>query len=115
MNGMIPPPTTIVMKIPDAFAVYFPRPSVARLKIPPHITDVQRPQRKMNTQDNGTLASVMVINPKSRLSVVSILPVNMAATIRTIPTEDTVISWVRVDTFPEIAVLVARPTSISSQ
>ena len=101
--------------MPEAFAVYLPRPSVARLKIPPHITDVQRPQRKMNTQDNGTFASVIVMKPRSRFSVVSMLPVNMAATISMIPTEDTVISCVRVDTFPEIAVLVARPTSMSSQ
>ena len=45
---MIPPPQTMTIKIPDAAAVYFPNPSTARLKMPPHITEVHNPQRIRN-------------------------------------------------------------------
>ena len=54
MRGITPPPTTIVINIPDAAAVYLPKPSTARLNIPPHMTDVQRPQRTINRHFTGT-------------------------------------------------------------
>ena len=79
------------MKIPEAFAVYLPRPSVERLKIPPHMIDVQRPQRKINTQDNGTVAFSILMIPRSILRVVVTSPVKIAATMRIIPTVETVI------------------------
>ena len=41
---MMPPPQTIVMKMPEAAAVYTPSPDVARLKMAPHMTDVASPQ-----------------------------------------------------------------------
>src|SRR5574344_1210522 len=44
------------MKIPDAVAVYLPSPSTARLKIPPHITEVQRPHNTRNITPMGTSA-----------------------------------------------------------
>ena len=56
ISGMTPPPTTIVMNSPEAVAVYFPSPSVARLKITPHMTEVQIPQRMMNSTFTGTSA-----------------------------------------------------------
>ena len=42
------------MKIPEADSVYLPRPSTARLKMTPHITEVQRPQRTRKRQLSGT-------------------------------------------------------------
>ena len=44
------------MKIPEAAAVYLPKPSVAKLKIPPHITEVQSPQRVKSITVTGTSA-----------------------------------------------------------
>ena len=42
------------MKIPEPIEVYLPRPSTARLKIVPHITEVQRPQRVKKITPTGT-------------------------------------------------------------
>ena len=53
---MIPPPQTSTIKIPEAASVYLPSPSTARLKIPPHITEVHNPQRIKKATFNGTLA-----------------------------------------------------------
>ena len=47
----------MTIKIPEAAAVYLPNPSVAKLKIPPHITEVQSPQRVKNMTLEGTSAS----------------------------------------------------------
>ena len=55
ISGNTPPPTTIIMKIPDAAAVYLPNPSVARLKIEDHITDVHKPQRTSRSAATGTV------------------------------------------------------------
>ena len=57
-NGMMPPPQTRVMKIPEAAAVYLPSPSVERLKIEPHMMEVQRPQRVRNSRLRGALPMV---------------------------------------------------------
>lgn len=52
--GIIPPPHIITIKNPEAFAVYLPNPWVARLKIPPHITEVHKPQRTQSIVNKGT-------------------------------------------------------------
>ena len=57
IKGKIPPPTTIVIKIPDAEAVKRPNPSTARLNIPPHITEVHNPIKTRYIALIGTLAS----------------------------------------------------------
>ena len=44
------------MKIPEAIAVYLPSPSTARLKIPPHMIDVQSPQSAKNMIPTGTVS-----------------------------------------------------------
>ena len=44
------------MKIPEALSVYLPRPSTAKLKMPPHMTDVQRPHNTNNAALTGTCA-----------------------------------------------------------
>ena len=55
-SGSMPPPHTIIMKMPDAAAVCLPKPSTARLKIAPHITDVQSPQSIKSSIFTGTSA-----------------------------------------------------------
>ena len=52
----MPPPQTITMKMPEAAEVYLPSPSTARLKMPPHITEVHRPQRTSSMMLTGTCA-----------------------------------------------------------
>ena len=57
----MPPPQTITMNIPEAFSVYFPRPSTAKLKIPPHITEVHNPTNTNNAALIGTWAKMMFV------------------------------------------------------
>ncbi len=52
----MPPPTTIVMKRPDACSVYLPTPSVERLKMTDHMTDVQMP---ISTKQNAPTADAV--------------------------------------------------------
>ena len=44
----------MVMNRPEALLVALPRPSTARLKMAPHMTEVQRPQRTSSRADSGT-------------------------------------------------------------
>ena len=60
MSGSTPPPTTIIMKMPLAAAVYLPRPSVARLNTHDHITEVQRPH---STSSKALRGTVSISNP----------------------------------------------------
>ena len=51
---MMAKPQTMVMKAPEAMAVYLPSPSVARLKMPPHITLAHRPTSRKQKMPTGT-------------------------------------------------------------
>jgi len=52
MSGRTPPPTTIIIKMPDAAAEYLPSPSVARLKIArPHDGSAQSAEYKEHSCD----------------------------------------------------------------
>ena len=57
-TGNTPPPTTIIIKMPDAWAVYLPSPSVAKLKIEAHMTDVNKPQSTSSRAVSGTVVEV---------------------------------------------------------
>ena len=77
MNIITAQPNTMVIKIPEAIAVYLPRPSTAMLKIPPHITEVQRPTSKkckdcgFSYYLNPSSATVaLILNSKEELLVV---------------------------------------------
>ena len=106
-SGIRPPPTTIIMKMPEAISLYLPRPSVQRLKIAPHMIEVQIPQAAMKTHLRGTAEPLMVM---LRLSGMKI-----AMRSRRMATEETAIICVRVETLPLMALLAKRPTIISSQ
>ena len=82
-TGNTPPPTTIIIKIPDAWAVYLPRPSVARLKMEAHITEVNRPQSTSNRAVRGTVVEVIVPSRMeiSGMLTVTLFGVKMAARI----------------------------------
>ena len=72
--------------MPDAWAVYLPSPSVARLKIEAHMTDVNKPQSTSSRAVSGTVVEVMV---PSRMEIngmltVTLFGVKMAAKIRII-------------------------------
>ena len=104
---MTPPPTTMVMNRPEAAAVNLPRPSVARLKITPHMTDVQMPHRMMSSTLTGTSAPWRVILTSSGMK--------MATRSNRMASDDVQMSCERGETLPEIRELLKRPTSMSSQ
>ena len=115
-NGKIPPPTTIIIKIPEACAVYLPKPSTARLKIPPHIMDVHKPQSTKNRALTGTEA---ISNPFSTLypgieTVIS-FGVKIAINIKQIAVAETTINCVRVATLPLMTLLAERNTHPANQ
>ena len=114
-KGRRPPPTTIIMKIPDAAAEYLPNPSVARLKILLHIIEVQRPQRTNSNAAIGTVTNVKEEPVNTGIDTVVDLPRTTAATIHTIPNIVVPIIIERLDTFPPIKLPMKRPTSISNQ
>ena len=117
MSGRTPPPTTIIMKMPLAWAVYLPSPSVARLKILAHMIEVQRPQSTSSRALIGTVAdqNLKFIMSNSGMLMVLVLGMNMAARISIMATLVVQsISW-RDDTLPAMKPETRRPQSISSQ
>ena len=107
----------MVINSPDAVAVYLPKPSVARLKITPHITDVHKPQRMMNNTLAGTSASMKQLWERSGTVRLILLASGMKiATKRNrSATHEVTVSCVRDETFPLMNALTKRPTSIKSQ
>ena len=115
MRGNTPPPTTIIMKMPEAAAVYLPRPSVARLKMQLHITDVHKPHNTSNNALRGTSCISKAEPVNNGMVVVWSLPTNMAPRMSNMPSEVTTTIMVRDDTLLAIAPPTMRPTSISNQ
>ena len=114
--GKIPPPHTITMKRPEATAVYLPRTVTARLKIAPHITDVQRPQRIKNTAFKGICTTLkLYVLESNTINVTTDSSHLIPAIIRQIATAVVTASIVRLDTFEPIIPPTRRPTSIKSQ
>ena len=87
INGRIPPPQTITMKIPEAAAVYLPKPSTAKLKIPPHMMEVHKPQRAMNMIPTGTSTIPKEISDKNTgILTLVVAGAKIAIKIKIIPT-----------------------------
>ena len=107
MSGMMPPPTTIIMKMPEACSLYLPRPSTARLKMAPHMMEVQIPQTARKMHFIGTAEPLMVMLTLSGRK--------MAMSSRRMASEDTKIICVRVLTLPLMKLLRKRPTIIRNQ
>ena len=115
MSGNTPPPTTIIMNIPEACAVYLPRPSVARLNIDAHITEVQSPQSTRNKALSGTTVISNELPVKSGMEAVIVFGDIMARTTRTMPAPDVHSISTFDDTLSAIKPEMNRPTSISNQ
>ena len=116
MAGRIPPPHTIIMKMPEAAAVYLPRPSTARLKMPPHITEVHRPQSTKNMMLIGTSTTpneMSLLN--TGIETVVLIGARMAISTNASPNDATVASIFLLDTLAATEAPARRPTSIRNQ
>ena len=114
-NGSNPPPTTIIIKIPEAAAEYLPRPSVARLKIQLHMTDVQRPQSTNNRAATGTITISNDVPVNTGMETVVDLPRIIAMMMSIIPTTVVIIIIERLETLPPMKLPMKRPTSMRNQ
>ena len=103
------------MKIPDAEAVYLPRPSVARLKIQAHITLVQSPTRTSSRAQIGTTTILKELPVNTGIETVVSLPRSMAITISSIAIEVAHIIRVRLETLSAMNPALNLPTSIKNQ
>lgn len=114
-RGSNPPPTTIIMKMPDAAAEYLPKPSVARLKILGHMTEVHKPHNTNKKAATGTVTIWKAEPVNTGISIVVALPNIMANKTRAIPTTDVAIIMVLLDILFAMNPAVKRPTSIKNQ
>ncbi len=116
-SGKIPPPQTNTIKIPEAFSVNLPKPSTARLNIPPHITEVHRPINTKRAALRGTCSNpIKAASPvKTGILTVSEAGENIAARVSTKPAEDTVVNIDLAETLLAITAPTKRPTNISNQ
>ena len=105
------------MKMPDACAVYFPSPSVARLKIEAHITEVQRPTKTKRRALIGTMTKLSSLFMISKIGIFTVIDfgVKIAARIRTIAVAVVQSINVREETLPAMKPAIKRPISMSSQ
>ena len=105
------------MKIPLAIAVKRPRPSTARLKIAPHITEVQRPTRRKANVPSGICCQTTFNSPQStpgKLTVLALganIPKSTSRRVAIV----TVVTIVRLLTLLPILAPTKRPTSIIAQ
>src|SRR5690554_4825115 len=118
--GRIPPPQTIVMKIPAAAGVYLPNPSTARLNILPHIIEVQRPTNTKNSALIGTSAKPNERAPSADLcntgsSTRLVVDEKIAARTSTNPTIERELSIVLLDTLLPSDAPTKRPINIRNQ
>src|SRR5665648_82147 len=92
------------MKIPEAAATYLPKPSTARLKIPPHITEVHNPHNTRNMALIGTLAEPnakpSVVDSNTGIDTVIVVGRKIAKRTNTIPKNDATINMVLLETLP---------------
>ncbi len=111
----MPPPTTIIMKMPLAFSVYLPSPSVARLKMQLHMTEVQRPQSTMRMALIGSWTIVKLVPVNTGMLPVMVLGRRMARMMSSMAVPLTVIIITRLDTLEAMRLETKRPTSMRNQ
>src|SRR5574344_169330 len=112
----MPPPQTIVIKRPEAAAVYLPSPDVARLKMLPHITEVQRPTKIKNIIPTGTSAKPNDMSDlKTGILTITSVGIKMANSTSIIAMDDTVVSIVLLENFDPNIPPVSLPKSIRNQ
>ena len=107
----------MVMNIPLAIAVYFPSPSTARLKMPPHITLVHRPTNTKAKMLTGTSVQIRLRLAQSTPGTLVVMDAgaNMPKRIRMMLIVAAVVIIARLETLPPIAPPIKRPTSIINQ
>ena len=88
----MPPPTTIIMNIPEPRAVYFPSPSTERLKMHDHITDVHSPQATRSSAATGRwyIATLEPVN--TGISTWQLFPRIIAPSINAIASTDVAVA-----------------------
>lgn len=115
ISGKIPPPTTIIIKIPEACAVYFPKPSVARLKIQGHIIEVHNPTKTNNIALSGICVISNELPVKSGIDVITVLGTIMAQTTSNMLIAVAVISNVRDEILAATKLTNVLPINIINQ
>ena len=106
------------MKIPEAFSVYLPNPSTARLKIPPHMMDVQSPTNARNIALTGTCTSPNIPSElflNTGIFTIESVGANMAEITRIIPMAEAVPNIALAEILLPILAPIRRPTNISNQ
>ena len=101
--------------MPDAAAEYFPRPSVARLKMQLHMIDVHKPQSTNNRAAIGTITILNDVPVNTGIETVVDLPRIMAKMMSIIPATVVIIIIERLETLPPMKLPMKRPTSIRNQ
>lgn len=111
----MPPPTTIIMNIPEPRAVYFPSPSTERLKMHDHITDVHSPQATRSSAATGRwyIATLEPVN--TGISTWQLFPRIIAPSINAIASTDVAVSIALLDTLSAMSPAENLPTSIRNQ
>ncbi len=104
------------MKIPDAISVYFPKPSTARLKIPPHITEVHSPHRIKNIILIGTETKPKEMSDLNT-GMLTFIPsgTKIASVTKIKPNEEATINITFEEILPPIEAPTNRPISIKNQ
>ena len=114
-SGMMPPPTTIAMNIPEPRAVYLPKPSTERLKIQDHITDVHSPHSTSSRAASGRLYVAMLLPVNTGMSTVMLFPVIIAPVISSMATKAVAESITLLEILLAMNPATKRPTSIRNQ
>ena len=103
------------MKIPEAAAEYLPRPSVAKLKMLDHITEVHKPQRTNSGAAMGTVTNWNDEPVNTGMAIVVLLPRTIANSIRKMPRLAVTIIMALLETLSAINPAEKRPTSMRNQ
>ena len=114
-RGSTPPPTTIIIKIPEAAAEYLTSHSVAKLKMLDHITEVHRPQSTSKRAATGTVTSWNDEPVNTGIDIVVLLPRTIANSMRKMPRLAVAIIMALLEILSAINPAEKRPTSMRNQ
>ena len=115
MSGIMPPPTTIIMNIPDASAVYLPNPSTERLNMHDHITEVHNPQSIRSKAAIGRLSTANALPVNTGIAKVILLPDIIAVNVNNEAMDAVAVSILRLEILSAIIPPKNLPTSIRNQ
>ena len=95
--------------------VYLPSPSTARLKMPPHITDVQRPHSVRNMTPMGTSIMAKPVPVNTGMRPIVSIGAKMPSSTKTSATTETAVSCALLETLPPMTPPIRRPHIIRNQ